>query len=241
MSESTAEKSDQERHFTTLARRIAFAAREQGGDPADNFRLRVAERQAHEANMPDSQIEQARRRGLGEIKGAELEERLYEGYGTNGVAVLVETISENARKTASALEQVFEEYGGNLGQDGCVAWQFERRGFVDVDSEDIDDADDFMLEVIEMGAQELSESVVDRGGREGQIPTFRIYCDPTDLSELDHALTEAGYPVRDAAVAYEATQHIPLEASDARKFVGFVERLLELEDVQDVWANWELA
>lgn len=227
--------------FTALAREITVAAREQGGDPDENYRLRFAMKRARDANMPADAVERARRRGIGELEGPVLVEKIIEGYGIGGTAVLVETITSDAARTVAELENIFETHGGNIGQQGCVAWQFERRGIVEVDSDHVDDQDAFMLEVIEMGGEEIAESIVDRGDVEGRVSTHRVYCDPEDVGDVARGLADAGYPVRTAATIYEATQNVPLEPSAARSFVGFMETLLGHRDVQNAYANWQMA
>ncbi len=238
--ESNALKSEQDRRFSTLQREIAVAAREQGGEADDNFRLRYAVRRAQEANMPQDVIERARKQGTGEVAGPTYEEVTFEGYGPDGVAVLVEAITDDVRRTSAELEELFEAHGGNLGDDGCVRWQFERRGLVHVDARHVDDEDQFMLEVIEMGADELRDPVF-RERKEGRVPTYRIYCDPTDVRRLDRAMEAANYPVHTASTVYEATQRVELSADRARHFLSFFEKVTAHEDVQDAYANWSVA
>lgn len=230
---------EQQRQFETLQREITVAAREQGGDPGDNFRLRYALRRAEDANMPEEVIEQARKRGAGEADGPDLHEVTFEGYGPDGVAVLVEAITDDASQTAHELAELFEAHGGNLGEDGCVAWQFERRGLVQVEAADVDDADAFMLEVIEMGADELKEPLFDKpeGGR---VPAYRVFCDPTDVRQVVRAMDAAGYGVHTAGIVYEPDQRVELDPGRARNFLNFFEKLLGRPDVQDAYANWSV-
>lgn len=231
--------SEQDRQFATLAREITVAAREQGADPDGNFRLRDAMRRARSKNMPDELIDEARVRGGDPSEASGYKEVTYEGYGPDGVAVLVEAITDNPRETAAGLEELFEAHGGNIGEDGCVSWQFERRGLVRVPAEAVDDEDTFMLEVIEMGAEELQEPVFDshEGGRR---PTYRVYCDPTDLKDIDRALQDAGYPVHSALREFHATQRVELAPDRARNFLNFFEKLTARPDVTGAYANWSV-
>ena len=161
---------------------------------------------------------------------------VFEGYGSNGVAVLVETNTGDAERTASELESLFEAHGGNLGDDGCVAWQFERRGVVEIMADEVDDPDGFVLEVIELGGEELREPLPS-----ARVATYRVYCDPTDVGDLDRAMREAGYSVNNAAIVYEPNQRVPLELDAARKFIGFLEALADRPDVQHTYSNWRSA
>lgn len=228
------EPTEQERRFETLTREIAVAVREQGDDPKDNHWLTDAMRRARSINMPADMIERARGVGNGTIDGPTWEESTLEGYGPNGVAVYVRLLTDNPRSSAHEIEDLFEQHGGNLGDDGCVAWQFQRRGIVDVAADAIDDADAFMLEVIEHGAEEMEEPV-------GGDDFYRVYTDPDDVGEVASALAESGYELKATKVDFESTQHVPLDSSAARKFLGFFEELQLREDVLGAYSNWRMA
>lgn len=240
ITETTDSTTEQDRAFSTLQREIAVAAREQGGEADDNFRLRYAVRRAEEANMPRDLIERARRQGIGEVAGPKFEEVTFEGYGPDGVAVLVEAITDDVRRTSHELEELFEAHGGNIGDDGCVGWQFERRGVVRVDTRHVDDQDQFMLEVIEMGGDELRDPIL-RDRDDGRVPTYRVLCDSTDVRRIDRAMEQAGYPVHTASKIYEPTQRVELSAERARRFLSFFEKVTDHEDVQGAYANWSVA
>lgn len=224
----------QEKNFETLSREIAVAVREQGDDPAGNYWLSDALRRARSINMPDERIERARAVGTGDADGPDWKETTLEGYGPNGVAVYVELLTDDPRRSAREIEALFEQHGGNLGDDGCVAWQFKRRGVLEVDASDVDDADSFMLEVIEMGGEELEEPVADE-------TSYRIYTDPEDFGSVATALSASGYSVTHSAVDYEATQHVPVDSATVRKFLAFFEKLRQREDVIGAYANWQIA
>ncbi|MFB6351765.1 MAG: YebC/PmpR family DNA-binding transcriptional regulator [Bradymonadaceae bacterium] len=233
-------KTDLERRFETLSREITVAAREQGPDPDDNLRLQLALRRAREVNMPDGDIDRARKLGAGEIEGPDYREVTYEGYGPEGVAVFVEAITADKSRTAEELDQLFQAHGGNLGEDGCVAWQFEPRGLVQVDARAVEDKDEFMLGVIEMGADELRDPLYDIS-EEGRVSAYRVYCDPKNVRDLAAALEESGYPVHAASTTREATQTVSLDRDTARDFLEFFEKLNRREDVQNAYANWSSA
>jgi YebC/PmpR family DNA-binding regulatory protein len=232
--------SDQDRAFESLQREITVAAREQGGEVDDNFGLRYAMRRAAEANMPDDLIERARQQGAGEVAGPDYQDVTFEGYGPDGVAVLVESITDDPNRTSNRLETLFEAHGGNLGEDGCVGWQFARRGLVRVHAGHVDDDDAFMLQAIEMGAEEMKKPLFSRHD-EGRVPTYRVYCDPNDVRRVDQAMEQAGYPVYTATTVYEAKQRVDLESDRARHFLSFFEKLTGHEDVQDAYANWSVS
>lgn len=228
------EPTEQDRKFETLSREIAVAVREQGDDPGDNFWLDDAMRRARSLNMPDKRVDEARKLGSGAVEGPEWKQATLEGYGPNGVAVYMELLTDDPHRSARQIEGVFERHGGNLGDDGCVAWQFERRGVIDVEADTVDDPDAFMLEVIEMGGQELQEPV-------GSGETYRVHTDPDDIGAVSAALTEAGHRVSSAAIEYESQQHVPLDSSTARDFLGFFEQLKLREDVVGAYSNWRIA
>ena len=229
-------KTEQERQFAKFQREITVATREQGDDPDHNFRLRMVLERARDENMPESMIDAALQMGRGDLPAPDYQEKIYEGYGTDGIAVLVRAITDDPSTTASELEHLFEEHGGNLGDEGCVAWQFERRGLVLVDAQGVDDSDAFLLEVIEMGGEEMVEPISDSA----EDASYRVYCDPNDLHEVDETLA-ASYPVRSTAIVYEPSQPVPVEPAVARKFLGFFEKLLARDDVQQAHANWTFA
>lgn len=231
---------DRDRRFETLVREIVVATREQGAEPEDNRRLRLALRRANEMNVPDEMVERARQLGAGEVEGPEYREVTFEGYGPEGVAVFVEAITDDKSRTQEELEELFQQHGGNLGEDGCVAWQFEPRGLVQVDARAVDDKDEFMLEVIEMGAEELRDPLYEIGD-EGRLSTYRVYCDPEDVRDLADALEAADYPVHAASTTREATQRVGLEREDARAFMEFFEELHGRVDVLNAYANWSSA
>lgn len=239
MTDADEDLSDVEREFESMERAIAVAAREQGADPDDNIWLRCAVERAERSNMEEHRIQRAVERGAGETDDPRLERLTLEGYGPEEVAVFVRSITEDRAGTRESIDEVFEEYGGNVGAEGCVAWQFDDRGIVYVEEGTVDDEDDFMLMVIESGGDELGDPLY--GADDDQPALYRVYCDSDDLLELARKLDDEGYDVYDVEWAKEATQHVELTSDQARTFLDFNERLSKRVDVQDVFSNWTSA
>ena len=226
--------------FNKLIREITVAAREGGGDPEYNADLRMAIDRAHEADMPKENIERAVKRGTGELEGVDYERQTYEGYGPEGVAVFVEALTDNNNRTVAELRHLFDSYNGNLGEDGCVAWQFDRKGEVIVDKSSIEDDETFQLEVIEYGAQEIEEMMFtpqsDKDNPD-DIEAYQIFTDFTDLHEVDEKLQEAGYEIKRSKPVRLPTQTVELDEKGAEKFLNFYHELDDHDDVQDAYAN----
>ena len=226
--------------FNKLIREITVAAREGGGDPEYNPDLRMAIDRAHEADMPKENIERAIKRGTGELEGVNYERHTYEGYGPDGVAVFVEALTDNTNRTVSELRHLFDTYNGNLGEDGCVAWQFDRRGEVIVDKSSIDDEDAFQLEVIEYGAEDIDEMMFTPESEKGNpddIEVFQLFTGFEQLHELDEKLQEAGYEIKRSKPVRLPNQTVELDADQAEKFLNFYQELDAHDDVQDAYAN----
>lgn len=218
--------------FSKLARAIIVAAREGGPDPAANLALQNAIEKAREASMPKENIERAIARGAGASQeGAAYERVVYEGYGPGGVAVYVEALTDNRNRTASEVRHLFSKHGGSLGESGSVAWLFERRGVVLVPAEGVDE-DELTLAAAEGGAEDVSQ--------DGTI--YQITCAPDDLAAVRRALEAAGFPVESASLAMvpKSTVRVEDEAS-ARKLLRLMEALEENEDVQEAYANFDIA
>jgi YebC/PmpR family DNA-binding regulatory protein len=203
--------------FSKLSRAIIVAAREGGGDPASNLALQNAVEKARSYSMPKDNIERAIAKGSGAgSEGAGFETVVYEGYGPEGVAVLVEALTDNRNRTASEVRHLFSKHGGNLGATGAVAWQFERRGLVLVAAEGADDVS-------------LDGS------------TFEVSSAPESLSSVREALEAAGFQAESAELAMVPKTTVAIEDdSTARKVLRLVEGLEEADDVQDVYANFDI-
>jgi len=217
--------------FTRLGREIVVAVREGGsGDPNANFRLRMAIQRARDANMPMDNIERTIKRALGGGEGGNLEEITYEGYGPAGTAVLVETLTENRNRTVAEVRNAFSRNAGNLGENGCVDWLFEAKGVIEVELQG-HDPDELSLEAIDLGADD-----VEPVGPDEEVLT--IYTDPADLDKIRQALEAKKYNVVKAeSTLIPKTQ---IELSDekvAHQVMRLVEKLEDLDDVQNVYTN----
>ncbi len=220
--------------FAKLIRQVEVAAREGGGDPDANPTLRTMYQKAREASVPLDTIERAIKRGTGELEGVRYEQVSYEGYGPSGVAVIVECLTDNRNRTGSDIRSVFTKNGGSMAQPGSVAWQFERRGVVivpgDDDGREVSE-DEVMLVALDGGA----EDVRDTGNG------WEITCAPTDLARVRDALANAGVPIESAETTMLPTSTVEIDnQGDARRVLRVIDLLEELDDVQNVFANFDV-
>jgi YebC/PmpR family DNA-binding regulatory protein len=217
--------------FTKLGREISVAARDGGGpDPDANARLRLAVQRAREANMPLDTIDRAIKRGAGGGDAAALEEIVYEGYGPNGAAILIEAMTDNRNRTVAEIRNVFTRGGGSLGNAGCVAYLFDSKGIISVEPDGAD-PDDVALKAIDAGADDFR---VDDDGIE-------IYTDPTELETVRAALEQEKITVSNAETAMVPKTTLELEPKITVSVLKLMERLEELDDVQRVYSNLELS
>ncbi|MCC6175143.1 MAG: YebC/PmpR family DNA-binding transcriptional regulator [Chloroflexi bacterium] len=216
--------------FTKLGREISVAAREGGPDADGNPRLRLAVQRAREANMPMDTIDRAIKRGGGSGDAAALEEIVYEGYGPSGAAILIEAVTDNRNRTAAEIRNAFTRGGGSLGAAGCVAWLFDSRGVIDIESNG-GDPEEVALKAIDAGADDFR--VDDRA--------IEIYTDPTSLESVRTALEDQSIKVTSAETAMVPKTMLALEPKEAIAVVKLMERLEDLEDVQRVYTNLELS
>ena len=215
--------------FTKLARGITVAAKEGGGDPEGNPALSLAIQKAKDASMPKDNIERAIAKGTGEGADADaLEAVLYEGYGPGGVAVLVEALTDNRNRTGSDVRHIFAKHGGSLGEPGSVAYLFEKRGVIVVDSGRY--SEDDLLPAIEAGALDIA---VDDD-------VFEIVCEPGDLTPVREALEQAGIAIENAEVAQLPKTRVPLDEDGAGKLLRLIEALEDQDDVDTVHANFDV-
>lgn len=212
--------------FTRLIKEITVSARMGGGDPAMNPRLRLAVDKATENNMPKDNIERAIARGTGAEKGEQLERVVYEGYGPASVAIMVATTTDNRNRTVGLVRSAFNKYGGNLGENGSVAWQFEQRGVIQVPADGID-PDDLALAAIDAGALdvELGDEVV------------TVVTDPAAFRGVKAALTTAGYNTDDATLSMVSTVPMDLDDDQTLKVLKFIDILEDIDDVDEVYTN----
>ncbi len=217
--------------FTKLSRAIIVAAKEGGPDPSGNASLQNAIDKAKSYSMPKDNIERAIAKGAGtEADAAVFETVIYEGYGTDGVAVLVEALTDNRNRTASDVRHTFAKNGGNLGTTGSVAWLFERRGVVLVDAGSADE-DELMLAAAEGGADDLE--------LDGSV--FQVSAPPESLAAVRDAIAAAGFAIESAELSMIPKTTVEIaEESSAKKLVRLIEALEENDDVQDVWANFDI-
>jgi YebC/PmpR family DNA-binding regulatory protein len=215
--------------FTKLARAITVAAKEGGGDPEGNPGLSLAIQKAKDASMPKDNIERAIAKGTGDGADADaLEAVLYEGYGPGGVAVLVEALTDNRHRTGSEMRHIFSKHGGNLGEPGSVAYLFDKKGTIVVDSERY--SEDTLMVAIDAGAEDI---VMDDD-------VFEVLSEPTDLAAVRQALAAAGIEVEDAQVAYRPKSLVPLDEAGATKLLKLIDGLEDQDDVDTVHANFDV-
>jgi YebC/PmpR family DNA-binding regulatory protein len=217
--------------FAKLIRQVEVAAREGGGDVSANATLRAMVDKARDASVPLDTIERAIKRGTGELEGVTYESVTYEGYASNGVAVIVECLTDNRNRTTSEVKNIFTRNGGSLAEPGAVAWQFQRKGMVIVDKTSGVDEDELMMAALEAGA----EDVADQGD------TFDITIAPTDFIAVREALAKAGVVMSSADLTLVATTAVPLATeADARKVLRVLDALEDHDDVQNVYANFDI-
>jgi YebC/PmpR family DNA-binding regulatory protein len=217
------------KRFAKLGREIAVAAREGGGDPNFNPRLRLAIDTAKAQNMPNDNIDRAVKRGTGDLPGASFEEVTYEGYAPGGVALLLECLTDNANRTVAEIRHLLDKKGGNLGTAGSVAWMFERKGQIYLDAGACDEE-----RALEAGLEAGAEDLV------GEGDVFVLTTSPGDLHMVDAVLRAAGLPVQEAELAMIPSTIIKVEGREAGKVIDILTALDEHEDVQKVYSNVDL-
>ena len=216
--------------FTKIGRELAVAVREGGSaDPNANSKLKDCIAKAKANNVPNENIERIIKKASGEAGGAQYESIVYEGYGPCGIAVIVETLTDNRNRTAGDVRHYFDKYGGNLGTNGCVSFMFERKGQIIIEREGLDE-DVVMEDALEAGAADF----------EADDDVFEITTDPDDLGMVRDALTEKGYTFISADVAEIPSSTVDLTDEEAvEKMTKLLDMLEDNEDVQNVWHNWD--
>ncbi len=215
--------------FTKLGREIEIAAREGGPDPESNFKLRLAIERAKKANMPKENIERAIRRGAGLEKGYTLEEFILEGYGPQGVAMMVHVLTDNRNRAVAEVRRIFTRHGGNLGESGCVSWLFEPKGYITVSTN-------------EMDPEEIAMLAIDAGADDVQIgdEVVEIYTKVEDFQWVKEALEKRGLKVETAQISMIPKNKVTLDEKGTFQNMHLIEALEELEDVTQVYSNLEL-
>jgi YebC/PmpR family DNA-binding regulatory protein len=217
------------RIFSRLIKEITVAAKMGGGDPDGNPRLRSAILTAKAENMPKDNIERAIKKGTGELEGVSYDEMTYEGYGPGGVAVLVECLTDNKNRTVADIKYIFDRHGGNLGEPGCVAWMFEKMGMVAFEKDKVDE--EKLLEVaLETGADDVKDE--DDG--------FEVLIPPSDFETVKQAFDDAGLEYSIAEISMIPQNTVKLEGKKAEQMLNLMEALEDNDDVNNVYANFDI-
>lgn len=216
--------------FTKMGREIAVIVKQGGPNPAENSKLKDAIAKAKAANVPNDNIERIIKKAAGETDSANYEELIYEGYGPNGVAVIVETLTDNRNRTAGEMRHYFDKCGGNLGQAGSVMFMFDRRGQIAIEAEGLDE-DTVMEDALEAGAEDFN--------LDGDV--FAIDTDPNEMGKVRDALEAKGYTFVSAEVAYVPQTTTAIDDEEAAaKMEKLIDLLEDNDDVQEIWHNWEM-
>ena len=215
--------------FSKLNKEIMVAARMGGSDPNANPRLRTAIQAAKGENMPKDNIERAIKKGTGDLEGVNYEESIYEGYGPGGAAVLVESLTDNKNRAVADIRHIFSKNGGNLGENGCVAWMFEKKGYILVESTAVDE-DMLMETALEAGAEDVRE---DNGN-------FEVITATEDFETVKNAIGAAAIPTVDAEVTMLPQSNTNLSGKEAEQMLRLMEMLDDCEDVQKVYTNADI-
>ena len=216
--------------FEKLAKEIAVAARIGGGDTASNARLRKAVADARAQSMPNEKIENAIKRGTGEIEGVSYDEITYEGYGPGGVAVYLECQTDNRNRTVAEIRHMFGKLGGNLGESGCVSWMFSKKGYIIVDKE-AKSQDEMEELAIEVGAEDIAD--------DGD--TWEIFTAPEDFEQVREAIVAAGIEPQSAQIEWIPSTYVELSGSDAQRMIKLMDQLDDHDDVQKVATNADIS
>ena len=215
--------------FTKLIKEITIAARIGGGDPEGNPRLRTAIAAAKAENMPKDNIDRAIKKGTGELEGVSYDEFLYEGYGPGGAAVLIEVMTDNKNRTTAEIRHIFAKSSGNLGEAGCVAWMFEKKGYIVVEKSAVDE--ERLMEVaLDAGADDIQEDEKE----------FEVVTDPGAFDAVKAALDKSGIKYVLAEVTMHPQSVVQLEGKNAEQMLRLMEQLEDHDDIQKVYANFDI-
>ena len=216
--------------FTKLGRELLIAVKQGGPDPAGNAKLKEVIAKCNANNMPNDTINNAIKKASGEGSNANYEEITYEGYGTNGVAVIVKANTDNRNRTAADVRHVFDKAGGNLGTSGCVSYMFEQKGIIVIEKAECKiSEDDLMMIAIEAGAEDFEA--------EGEV--YQVTTAPSDFTAVTETLTEQGLTFLEAGVQMIPSTYVSLDEASAEKMQRLIDRLEDLDDVLEVYHNWE--
>ena len=215
--------------FTKLIKEITVAARFGGGDPAANPRLRTAIQAAKSENMPKDNIERAIKKGTGELEGVNYEESIYEGYGPGGAAIFIESLTDNKNRAVADIRHLLSKAGGNLGSNGCVAWIFEKKGYIVVENDAVDE--DTLMEVaIDAGAEDVRED----------DSNYEIITDPKEFEAVKAAIEAQSLPYIAAEITMLPQSTVNLQGKEAEQMVSLMETLEDCDDVQKVYTNADI-
>lgn len=212
--------------FTKVIKEITIAARDGGGDPDANPRLRLAIQTAKGSNMPQDNITRAIKKGTGELEGVKYEENTYEGYAPHGIAMIIESVTDNKNRTVAELRHTISKYNGNLGESGSVAWMFERKGVVNVEKENVSE-DSLMETILDAGADDLKT--------EGDY--FEVVTSLENFEKVRKAVEDKSYKIESASLQYIAKDLIKVEGKNAEEVIRCIEAVEENDDVQNIYSN----
>ena len=222
--------------FTIIGREIAVAVKEGGPDPANNFKLATVIAKAKANNMPNDTIDRGIKKAAGDVGNVNYKYVTYEGYGPNGIAIIVDALTDNTNRTAANVRSAFTKGQGNVGTPGCVSFMFDQIGQIIIDMEELEDecgemdADELMMTALDAGAEDFSE----------EEDSFEILTDPDDFSAVREALEKAGIPLMEAQIAMIPQTYVELTDDQAIKDLHRTQVILdEDDDVTDVWTNWD--
>ncbi len=226
------EKTDSQRGrmFTKVIKEITVSARDGGGDPETNPRLRAAVQAAKGANMPAANIEKAIKRGTGELPGVTYEQVSYEGYGPGGVALLIETLTDNKNRTVAEIRHILSRHGGNVGEVGCVGWMFDKRGMIYVDKGKADEEQLFLI-AVDAGALDVRL----------ESDTYEVTTPFEGFEKVKKALEDENVPFDQAELTMIPQTTVKLEGKEAEQMLKLMEELEDHDDVQKVYANFDIA
>jgi len=215
--------------FTKLTREMIIAAKEGGGNPDTNFRLRLAVQKARDSNMPMDNIDRAIKKGTGELAGGSLIEMTLEGYGPSGMAVLVSALSDNRNRTVQEVRSTFTRHGGSMGESGCVSWIFESRGVINIKAENVD-ADELALTAIDLGAEDVQ---VESG-------IVEVYTRPEALEKVRAALEAKNIAIESSELQMVPKTLVKLDEKAATQALKLLDKMEEIDDVQNVYSNADI-
>ena len=213
-----------------IGREITVAARMGGADPVGNMRLKLALQKAKENNVPKDNIQRAIQKGVGAVEGSNYEELVYEGYGPGGAAVIVEVMTDNRNRTAADIRHLFSKYSGNLGESGCVSWMFNKKGLFIINNRAGIDEEELMMLVLEAGADDFKS--------EGE--EFEVIVDPDNFTQVQEALAKNNIKTSVAEVTMMPETTVALLGDEAIKMMKLMDALEEHDDVQEVYANFDI-